>query len=49
MTWPEADQAHAQSQEATDPAAEHSNNRNSMLPCYRTTADDYRKAVLRAR
>ena len=31
----------------TDNDSHSSNDRNSMLPCYRTTADDYRRAVTR--
>jgi hypothetical protein len=31
----------------TDADPHSSNDRNSMLPCYRTTADDYRRAVTR--
>lgn len=49
MTWPEADQAHPESQASGDPAVDAAKNRNSKLPCYRTTADDYRKAASRAR
>jgi hypothetical protein len=33
----------------TDTDSRSSTDRNSMLPCYRTTADDYRKAVTRGR
>src|SRR5713226_4864054 len=48
MTWPETD-PHPDSQNSTDSPALSANDRNSMLPCYRTTADDYRRAVSRGR
>jgi hypothetical protein len=38
MTWPEADQ----SQKKPDESDTDSNNK---LPCYRTTADDYKRAI----
>lgn len=43
MTWPEADQPHGAS-EPRKPESE-----KNKLPCYRTTAEDYRKALERAR
>jgi hypothetical protein len=49
MTWPEAEQTNGKVDEATNAAAKQAKDRNSKLPCYRTTADDYRKAVARAR
>lgn len=49
MTWPEADQTHSPAQSATDSLGLTPDDRNSRLPCYRTTADDYRKALERAR
>jgi hypothetical protein len=46
MTWPEGESP-AQPQQANEiPASTHS-SRNDILSCYRTTADDYRKAVSR--
>ena len=42
MTWPESEQTHGQPQPAT------SESSKNKLPCYRTTADDYRKALKRA-
>lgn len=44
MTWPEAD---PHPQNSTDSPGLSPNDRNSMLPCYRTTADDYGKALAR--
>ena len=49
MTWPQTDEPHRDSQDSTDPPALSSHKGNSMLPCYRTTADDYRRALSRAR
>jgi hypothetical protein len=46
MTWPETD-PHPDTQNAADNPALSSDDRKSMLPCYRTTADDYRKALSR--
>ncbi len=43
MTWPESEQTHGQPQPVT------SESSKNKLPCYRTTADDYRKALKRAR
>ena len=48
MTWPETD-PHPGSQYSTDSPGLSPNDRNGMLPCYRTTADDYRKALSRGR
>jgi hypothetical protein len=45
MTWPEGDEPHTDSQHPTDAP----NDRNGRLPCYRTTADDYRKALSQTR
>ena len=49
MTWPQTAEPHPDSQYSTDPPALTPNKGNSMLPCYRTTADDYRRALSRAR
>jgi hypothetical protein len=48
MTWPDADQSKPGTAAAADPP-ELKSGRNDKLPCYRTTADDYRKAVSRRR
>jgi hypothetical protein len=48
MTWPEGD-PHPGSQNSGDSPGLTANDRNNMLPCYRTTADDYRKALSRGR
>ena len=44
MTWPETDPRPAAQPSADSPALS-SEDRNEKLPCYRTTADDYRRAV----
>jgi hypothetical protein len=46
MTWPENDST-AGRQNSTDHPVLSPSERNSVLPCYRTTADDYRKALSR--
>src|SRR5204862_7791742 len=48
MTWPETDPP-PRLQSSTDSPRLSPNDRNGMLPCYRTTADDYRKALSRGR
>jgi hypothetical protein len=48
MTWPEGD-PHPGSQDSSDSPGLTASDRNSMLPCYRTTADDYRKAISHGR
>src|SRR6059058_1828490 len=48
MTWPETD-PHPGSQSSTDSPGLSPNDRNGILPCYRTTADDYRRALSRGR
>jgi len=48
MTWPETD-PRPDSQHAADSPALSPKDRNGMLPCYRTTADDYRRALSRNR
>jgi len=47
MTWPE-NQAAGRQSSAANPVLSPS-GRDSILPCYRTTADDYRKALSRSR
>lgn len=49
MTWPQTDEKHSGSKYATGPPALAPNDRNDRLPCYRTTADDYRRAVTQDR
>jgi hypothetical protein len=46
MTWPEGD-PHPDSQNPGDAPGLSANDKKGMLPCYRTTADDYRKAMSR--
>jgi len=48
MTWPETDPRPG-SQYSTDSPALSPSDRNGMLPCYRTTADDYRRALSHSR
>jgi hypothetical protein len=48
MTWPETD-PRPDSQPSADSPALSATDRNGMLPCYRTTADDYRRALSRSR
>jgi hypothetical protein len=47
MTWPQTDETHSGSKYATGPPALAPGEKNNLLPCYRTTADDYRRAVTR--
>jgi hypothetical protein len=49
MTWPQTDEKHSGSKYATGPPALAPDDKNSLLPCYRTTADDYRIAVTQGR
>jgi len=46
MTWPETDRP-PDAQNATDAPGLSAADKKNMLPCYRTTADDYRKAMAR--
>ena len=46
MTWPETD-PRPTSQPSADSPALSARDRSGMLPCYRTTADDYRRALSR--
>jgi hypothetical protein len=48
MTWPETD-PHPGSQYSSDSPGLTTSDRNDMLPCYCTTADDYRRAISRDR
>jgi len=49
MAWPEGDKGPAGSDHSGDAMASISADRNNALPCYRTTADDYLRAVSRRR
>jgi hypothetical protein len=49
MTWPDPDQDHPDAQSSADGGAMSSSDRNAKLPCYRTTADDYQRALERGR
>jgi hypothetical protein len=49
MMWPEGGNGPAGSHHSDDAPASTSPDRNNVLPCYRTTADDYRRAVSRSR
>jgi hypothetical protein len=49
MAWPEGENGPAGSHHSGDALASTSTDRNNALPCYRTTADDYRRAVSRSR
>jgi hypothetical protein len=46
MTWPETDRP-PDAHNATDAPGLSTADKKGMLPCYRTTADDYRKAMAR--
>jgi len=46
MTWPETD-PHPDAHNAADAPGLSAADKKSILPCYRTTADDYRKAIAR--
>ncbi len=48
MTWPQADPSQPGAQYPIGPPTLGPNERNSSLPCYRTTADDYRRAFARS-
>jgi hypothetical protein len=49
MAWPEGENVPAGSHHSGDALESNSPDRNNALPCYRTTADDYRRAVSRGR
>ncbi|MGA9040038.1 MAG: hypothetical protein WB421_05845 [Terriglobales bacterium] len=48
MLNPQIDESHPGTKYTFDPALLGPNDPNSMLPCYRTTADDFRKALSKA-
>jgi hypothetical protein len=45
MTWPQADPSHPDAANPIGPPSLGPHDTNATLPCYRTTADDYRKAL----
>ena len=49
MMWPEGENGPTGSHHSGDALASTSTDRNNVLPCYRTTADDYQRAVSRSR
>jgi hypothetical protein len=49
MAWPEYENGPAGSHHSGDAQPSTPADRNNALPCYRTTADDYRRAVSRTR
>jgi GAF domain len=49
MMWPEGENGPTGSHHSGDALASPSTDRNDVLPCYRTTADDYQRAVSRSR
>jgi hypothetical protein len=49
MAWPEGENGPPGSHHSGDTLASTATDRNNALPCYRTTADDYRRAVSRGR
>jgi hypothetical protein len=49
MAWPEYENGPSGSHPSGDAQSSTPADRNNALPCYRTTADDYRQAVSRSR
>jgi hypothetical protein len=49
MAWPEGENGPPASHHSGDAPVSTATDRNNALPCYRTTADDYRLAVSRGR
>jgi hypothetical protein len=49
MLHPQIDESHPGKQYTIDPAVLGPNDPNSVLACYRTTADEFRKSVSKAR
>ena len=49
MAWPEGENGAPGSHHSGDGQVSTAADRNNALPCYRTTADDYRRAVSRSR
>jgi len=45
ITWPQADPSHPDAANPIGPPSLGPHDANTTLPCYRTTADDYRKAL----
>jgi hypothetical protein len=48
MLRPQIDESHPGKQYTVDPAVLGPNDPNSVLMCYRTTADEFRKSVSKA-
>jgi hypothetical protein len=49
MAWPEGEDGPVGPHHPSDTLASTPTDRNELLPCYRTTADDYRQTVSRRR
>jgi len=49
MTWSEADPATPEAQDSAKHDLLSAGDRNSRLPCYRTSADDYQRALAKGR
>jgi hypothetical protein len=49
IMWPEGENAKAPSRAAAQGLASAPSERKNLLPCYRTTADEYRRALSRKR
>jgi hypothetical protein len=48
MTWPEGeDQPDPEALAAADSIAPKGSNKNTNVPCFRTTADDFQRAISR--
>jgi hypothetical protein len=48
MTWPEGEVPDPDAQAAANSLASTASNKNSKLPCYNTTADDFQRAISHA-
>ena len=49
MTWPEGSQPPPEALGSTDHSRATNSDQSPRLPCYRTTADDYMRALERSR
>jgi hypothetical protein len=45
MTWPEGEEPDPDAQAVANSLASTASNKNSKLPCYHTTADDFQRAI----
>lgn len=45
MTWPEGGEPDPDTKSAVSTLSSSASNKNSKLPCYRTTADDFQRAI----